>query len=383
MFGTNGLIKSLTKTVLEKLLQEEMNDHLGYKKHNVDGYKTGNSRNGSSSKTIISNHGDIDLEIPRDRNGEFEPIAVPKNKRRLGKIEDSIIALYAKGMSTRDICDYLEEFYQVSMSPQFISNVTNSICDLIIEWQNRPLEKLYPIVFLDGICYKVRQDGRIVTKTAYTCLGIDLLGNKDLLGIWIGDAESSKFWMNILNELRNRGVDDILITCVDGLTCFSEAINTVFPNTLIQKCIVHQIRNSLKFVAQKHYKEFSQDLKNIYNAPTEQLARFELDNLDKKWGSKYSAAIDKWKRNWNELPAFYSFPPELKNIIYTTNSVEALHRQFRKVTKTVFPNDEALTKIIYLAFKDISKKWTIQCRNWGLIVNLVFIIIDKRIPDFL
>lgn len=385
LFGTEGLIKNLTKTVLEKLLKEEMDEHLGYKKKDPSGNKSGNSRNGSSSKTVISNHGDIQLDIPRDRNAEFEPIAVPKHKRRLGKIEDAIISLYAKGMTTRDIRDYLEEIYGIDMSPQFISNVTDNIMDLVKEWQYRPLDLVYPIVFLDAIHYNVRQDGKVLSKAAYTCLGINLSGNKDLLGIWIGNAESSKFWLNILNELKQRGVKDILIACVDGLTGFSDAISAVFPETLIQKCIIHQIRNSLKYVAQKHHKDFTQDLKYVYNAPTQDAARIELDILDQKWGKSYSAAIDKWKKNWNELTTFYSFPPELKSVIYTTNAVEALHRQFRKVTKTksVFPNDEALTKSLFLAFRDVSKKWTVQGRNWGLIVNQLSIIFDKRITDFL
>jgi len=384
MFGPDGIIKGLTKMLLEKLLQEEMDEHLGYKKHNVTGYGTGNSRNGSSSKTLIGNSGKIQVDMPRDRNGEFEPVVVPKDKRRLGKIEDAIISLYAKGMTTGDIKEYLDEIYGIDMSRQFVSTVTDNVMNFVKEWQSRPLEAIYPIVFLDAIHFNVRQDGKVQSKAAYTCLGININGYKDLLGIWIGNAESAKFWLNILNELKQRGLKDILITSVDGLTGFSEAIKTVFPETYVQKCIVHQIRNSLKCVAQKHHKDFAKDLKNIYNAPTQDAAGLELDILDKKWGKSYSAAIDKWRRNWTELTTFYSFPPELKTIIYTTNSVEALHRQFRKVTKTrtIFPSDEALTKALYLAFRDISKKWTTQIRNWGLILNQLSIIFSDRLNDY-
>jgi putative transposase len=385
LMGKNGAIKKLLKNALEQMLETEMTEHLGYEKHSSEGNNTGNSRNGSSLKEVLSSQGEIDISIPRDRNGSFDPIVIGKYQKTIGDLEDKVISMYAKGMTTRDIQAHIEDIYGLQLSPTSISNITDKISNMIKQWQARPLSDIYPIVFLDAIHFKVKEEGRYISKAAYTCLAVDLNGYKDLLGIWIGEAESAKFWMNILNELRNRGLKDILISCVDGLTGFKEAITTVFPETAVQKCIVHQIRNSFKYIASKDQKEFMKELKPVYNSSTEQSALYELDKLELKWGKKYPIVIKSWKANWNELATFFRFPQEIRTMIYTTNAVEGLHRQFRKVTKskTLFPNDEALTKILFLAFRDISKKWTMPIRNWSFIISQFSIIFDERLKPFI
>ncbi|HEX2866973.1 MAG TPA: IS256 family transposase [Ignavibacteriales bacterium] len=384
LMGRDGAIKKLLKNSLEQLLESEMTEHLGYEKHSAEGDNSGNSRNGKNRKSLRSSQGEIELEVPRDRNGEFTPIAVPRHQRTLGDLEDRIISMYAKGISTRDIRSHLEEIYGIRLSPESISNITESIVAIVKEWQMRPLDSVYPIVFLDAIHYKVREDGRVLTKAAYTCLAIDINGHKDMLGIWIGEAESAKFWMNVLNELRNRGVKDILIACVDGLTGFTDAIQAVFPETLVQKCVVHQVRNSLKFVANKNMKEVVQDLKMIYRATEEKSALYELDRFEEKWGKKYPVVVKQWRDNWTGLRTFFEFPQEIRTLIYTTNAVEALHRQLRKVTKakTQFPSDEALTKMIYLAYKGISKKWTMPVRNWALVISQFALTFPERLKAY-
>lgn len=384
LMGKDGVIKKLIKRSLEQVLEAEMKEHLGYEKHSPSGNNSGNSRNGRSIKKLKTDEGEMQIEIPRDRNGEFEPIIVPKHQRLLGDLENKIISMYAKGMSTRDIQTHIEEIYGLKLSAASVSNITDSIIAIVKEWQARPLEEIYPIVFLDAIHFKVREDGKVVSKAAYTCLGVDLQGHKDLLGIWIGEAESSKFWLNILNEMRNRGVKDILIACVDGLKGFVEAIESIFPETIVQKCIIHQIRYSLNYVASKDHKEFMTDLKNVYKAPTKDNAAFELTKLDEKWGKKYPLPLKSWKSNWENLTTYFDFPQEIRTLIYTTNAVEALHRQFRKVTKakTLFPNDEALTKMLFLAFEGISKKWTTSLQNWSFIISQLSIIFENRIKNY-
>ena len=293
--------------------------------------------------------------------------------------------MYAKGVTVRDIQNHIEDIYGFQISATSISNITDKIINLAREWQCRPLNELYTIVFLDAIHFKVKEEGKYINKAGYSCLGIDLQGYKDLLGIWIGEAESAKFWMNILNELRNRGVKDILICCVDGLSGFKEAISAVFPETMIQKCVIHQIRNSLKYLASKDKKEFIKELKLVYNSPTEENALYELDRLELKWEKKYPIVINSWRVNWPELSTFFQFPQEIRTIIYTTNAVEGLHRQFRKVTKSksLFPNDEALTKMLFLAYKDISKKWRLPLKNWAFVISQFSIIFDKRLKPFI
>jgi putative transposase len=385
LMGKNGAIKKLLKNSLEQMLHSEMTEHLGYEKHSLEGNNSGNSRNGVSSKSLKTDQGEIDISIPRDRKGKFDPIVIGKYQKTIGDLEDKVISMYAKGMTTRDIESHIEDIYGLELSATSISNITNSIIPVVKEWQSRPLDPVYPIVFLDAVHFKVKEDSRIVTKAAYTCLGIDLQGQKDMFGIWIGQAESAKFWMSVLTELRNRGVKDILIVCVDGLKGFTEAIESVFPNTSVQKCVIHQIRNSFKYIASKDQKTFMKDLKPVYTSSTEESALLELDNLDKKWGTKYPIVINSWKENWQYLSTYFQYPQEIRTMIYTTNAVEALHRQFRKVTKakTLFPNDEALSKMIYLAFRDISKKWTMPVRNWAFVISHLSVMFNDRIKNYI
>lgn len=385
LLGKHGVIKNLVRGLSEQILQAELTHHLGYEKHAAEGQNSGNSRNGNSSKTVQSDFGDIDLKIPRDRNGEFEPKLVPKHKRHIGKIDEIIISLYAKGLTTRDIKEHLEELYGLDVSPTFISGITERIRETAIEWQSRPLESLYVIIYLDAIFYKIREDSKVISKAAYTCLGIDKNGHKDLLGIWVDQSEGANFWLSVLTDLRNRGVEDILIACVDGLKGFPEAIQAVFPQTEVQQCIIHQIRNSLRYIASKNQKEFIKDLKAIYQSPTLENAELELDRLDEKWGKKYPVVLSSWKNNWQNLSVYFKYPEELRRLIYTTNIVEGLHRQMRKVTKTksLFPHDDALKKMLFLAYLDIKKKWVMPIPNWALIISHLSVIFKSRLKlDF-
>jgi putative transposase len=381
LLGKDGAIKKLIKNAVEQMLQFEMTEHLGYEKYAPEGRNTGNSRNGVSPKNLKSDFGKIEIEVPRDRNGEFDPTVVKKNQTDLGFLDEKIISMYARGMTVRDIQAHLQDIYGIEVSPTFISKVTEKILSLVEEWQARPLSEVYPIIFLDAIHYKVRDNGRVVSKAAYTCLGIDQNGMKDFLGLWIGESEGSNFWLSVLTELKNRGVRDILIACVDGLKGFPEAITTVFPGAEVQLCIIHQIRNSLRYIASKNQKEFMTDLKKVYTAPTEAKAEHELNGLADKWGQKYPLVINSWKRNWPNLSTYYKYPPEIRTIIYTTNAVENLHRQFRKVTKTrsAFPHDDALRKLVYLAYRDVSKKWTMPLRNWSTIISHLSLFFEGRL----
>ena len=371
LMGKNGAIKKLLKSSLENLLETELTEHLGYEKNSPEGNNSGNNRNGKTNKSIKTDEGQIELTIPRDRNSTFDPVVVKKYEKTLGPIENKIISMYSKGMTTRDIQSHVEEIYGLEVSPTTISNITESIVVHAKEWQNRPLAEIYPIVFFDAIHYKVREDGKVVSKAAYTCLALDIEGKKDMLGIWVGEAEGANYWLGIMTELRNRGVKDILIAAVDGLKGFPEAIESVFPNCEVQQCVIHQIRNTIKYVGSKNQKEFMKDLKLIYQAPTEEAGLLELENLDRKWGEKYPYPIKSWRNNWDNLSVFFKYPTEIRKMIYTTNAVENLHRQFRKVTKnrSLFPNDDALVKMLYLAYKDIVKKWTMPVRNWSLIFS--------------
>lgn len=385
LMGANGAIKKLLKNAIEGMLDAELTDELGYEKHSSVGKNTGNSRNGKSRKTLKNENGEIDISIPRDRNGSFDPVIVKKYERTLGPIEDKIISMYAKGMTTRDIQSHIEEIYGIEVSPTFVSNVTEKIVHIATQWQNRPLDEIYPVVFFDAIHFKVRDEGRVITKAAYTCLGIDINGHKDLLGLWVSPAEGANFWVGVITELRNRGVDHILIACIDGLKGFPDAINTVFPDTEIQLCVIHVIRNTLKYIASKDKKAFMLDLKNVYKAPTEELALENLKLLNEKWSKKYSLALKIWDNNWTNIATFFKYPEEIRTLIYTTNAVEALHRQFRKVTKpkSLFPNDDALKKMLYLAYKDISKKWTMPVRNWAFIISQFSVLFKEKIAKFL
>lgn len=367
-------LKELFKDVLQEALEAELDETLGYGKHEVSG-KT-NSRNGYSKKTIKTELGEIPLNIPRDRNGEFEPQIVPKHQRNINGIEDKVLSLYSKGMTTRDISEQIKELYDVEISAETVSNITNRILPLVSEWQNRPLEKTYSFIFMDAIHYKVREDKRVVVKAAYVVIGVDLDGNKEVLGIWIGANESSKFWLSVLNDLKNRGVQDVLIFCVDGLNGFKEAIGATFPFAKIQRCIIHQIRSSMKYVPYKDKKAFVTDLKTIYTAVTESEAMENLIDVKEKWVNKYPNAIKSWEDNWDNLSTFFEFSPHIRKIIYTTNVIESLNSQFRKVTKTklIFPTDESLLKMLYLATERVHAKWTRSYSNWDLVINELKII---------
>ncbi|MEK8129434.1 IS256 family transposase [Paenibacillus filicis] len=378
-------LKDLFAETLQEMLEAEMDTHLGYAKHDVQNKKTSNSRNGKSKKQITSEYGEQEITVPRDRLSEFEPIVVKKHQSSVTGIEDQIIALYAKGVSTREIQGHLQQLYGIDVSPTMISNVTNKIIPLIKEWQNRPLQGVYAVVFLDAIHFKVKQDGAIVNKAAYMVIGIDLDGNKDVLGMWIGENESAKFWLSVLNDLKNRGVQDILITCVDNLTGFSQAITASYSKTEIQKCMIHQIRNSTRYVSYKDLKKVTADLKPIYKAATEEMALVELDRFEEAWGAKYPLIIRSWRSNWDELATFFKYPPELRKLIYTTNMIESYHRQLRKVTKgkSIFPSDEALLKMLYLVTMDVTRKWTGRVQNWGQMLLQLSVFFPERIGQHL
>lgn len=375
------MLKDLLGDTLQGMLEGEMEDELGYSKYDYANKDTDNSRNGYSKKNVVSSMGEIGLDIPRDRKGEFEPQIVKKNQTDISNIEDQVLSMYAKGMTTRDISDHLKTVYGVDASAEMISKMTDRILPIAKEWQNRPLDRKYAIIFMDAIHYNVRQDNAIVKKAVYVAIGIKLNGSKEVLGMWVGGNESAKYWLGVLNEIKNRGVEDIMIVSVDGLTGFGDAIHAVFPQTEIQRCIVHQIRYSTKFISYKDIKPFMADLKCVYQATTEEIALQELDSLENKWGGKYPNSIASWRNNWPQLSTYFKYPPELRKIIYTTNSIENFNRQLRKVTKskTIFPTDDALFKMLYLSMVDITKKWKGRPWDWGKILEQLCIYFDGRI----
>ena len=377
-------LKDSFKDILQEMLEAEMDVHLGYSKGEKPPANSDNTRNGYSSKTVRSELGPVELNIPRDRKGEYNPKIVPKYSRDVSGIEEKVISLYAKGMSTRDIHEQIKELYGVEVSAELVSKITERIVPEIKEWQNRPLEKVYPFIFMDAIHYKVRDEGQVNKRAAYVVVGIDLEGYKDILGIWIGDNESAKFWLGVLNDLRNRGVEDVLIFCVDGLTGLEEAIEAVYPKAEVQRCIIHQLRNSFKYVSYKDLKEFTKDFKSVYTAPNEEAALERLYELKEKWGKEYPYAFRSWENNWDVISPFFKYPPEIRKIMYTTNIIEGLHRQFRKVTKTksVFPSDGALEKMLYLASINVMKKWTQRYHNWDQVLNQLLIMYGSRIEDY-
>ena len=374
-------LKDLHAQVLEQMLQGEMDAHLGYEKHSPDGNNSGNSRNGSFPKKIQTEHGESIIHIPRDRKSDFEPIVVPKHESRGLSIENLVISLYAKGMSVSDIEDELSDIYDITLSTSSISIITNKVTQAALEWQNRPLDKLYMVVWMDGIVFKVREAGKIINKTVYLCVGLNNRGYKDVLGMWIGKTESSSFWMSVLTDLKARGVEDILVTVTDNLNGFTETIKSVFPQSTTQICVVHQIRNSCKYVVWKDMKEFTADMKEIYTSVNREQAASALSHFEQKWGSKYRHAVQSWHRNWDDLTAFFDFPVEIRTIIYTTNLIENLNGKIRKYTKTKmsFPTDDALRKSVWLALQEIEKKWTMPIRNWGLVMNQFLTIFENRI----
>lgn len=374
-------LKDMFKEVLQEALEAEMEEELGYSKYDYKTQDKTNYRNGYSKKKVKSDAGLIELEIPRDRNSEFEPQIVPKHSRDISSIEDKILAMYAKGMSTRDINSYINDIYGLEVSAEMVSKITDKILPVVKEWQNRPLEDLYTFVFMDAIHYKVKDNGQIVNKAAYIVLGINKDGIKDVLGIWIGENETSKFWLSVLNDLKNRGVKDVLIFSTDGLPGFKEAIKGTYPNAEVQRCIIHQIRNTIKYVSYKDVKAFVNDLKLIYTAPNEQTGYENLQEVKRKWGHKYPYSLKSWDENWDVLSPFFKYPEEIRKIMYTTNAIESLNRQYRKVTKgkAIFSTDDALLKSLYLATIDITKKWTMRHRDWNIIINQLTILFENRI----
>lgn len=375
----SNFAKELVAPTLQAMLDAEMDDHLGYDRH-ARRSEGSNYRNGHSQKTIKGNFGEARIDIPRDRNSSFTPIAVKKYETVESDLEEKIISMYAKGMSTRDINSHMQEIYGVSISADKVSSITDQILPLVTEWQNRPLNHTYVITYLDGIHFKIRDEGKILSKCAYIILGITDAGHKEILGIWVGESEGSKFWLRVLNEIHNRGVRQLLICCIDGLKGFSEAISAVYPEAEIQKCIVHQIRNTTKYISHKEKKRFCSDLRTIYTAPSEESGFEALQSVKAKW-SKYSVYLESWEKNWSELSTFFMYPESVRKLIYTTNPIESLNRQFRKVTKTtsVFPHEQSLRKLLWLAQKDITKKWSMPVHNWGEIISQILIFFPGKI----
>jgi len=383
--GQDGLIKQLTGRILQRALEAEMTEHLGYVKNSNDGDNSGNSRNGHTDKTVLLENQSVTIEVPRDRNSTFEPVIVPKHEKRVPLFNDQIISMYSFGMSDKDIKSHLEKIYNVDVSPDLISRVTNAVLDEVREWQNRPLEKSYPILYLDALRVRGREDGKSCMKSVYIALAVDFEGKKGVLGLWIAENEGAKFWMGVLTELKNRGVQDILIACMDGLTGFPEAVRSVYPDTRVQLCIVHMVRNSTKFVSYKDLKKVCADLKTIYSANSEEAGRDALEDFGKKWNGKYPAIYQSWQRHWEDLNEFFKYPPEIRRAIYTTNAVESLNYQLRKVTKnkSTFFTDDAILKILYLAIRNACKKWTMPIKEWGQAINQFAIEFGKERVPFL
>jgi len=366
--GPNGVMQEMFKSTIERILKAEQEAHLGYPPHSETGKNTGNNRNGYSSKKLKTSHGTVDIDVPRDRNGEFDPKILKKNQTFDPVLEKQILGMYARGVTTRDIQTQLKEVYGTDISPSYVSKVTDHILDGVYEWQQRPLETTYAVVFLDAIHFKIRHEGKVNSRASYTCMGIDLEGNIDVLGMWISENEGAHFWQTVLNDLKERGVKDILIACVDGLKGFPEAIEAIFPKTQVQLCVVHQIRTALRYTGSKYHKELIKDMKLIYNASTLENAEKSLENFEEKWSKNATAAVASWKNNWACLSTFFDFPQEIRKIIYTTNAVESLHRQFRKVTKAKgsFPTDESVKKMLYLAVKGLKVK---KKNNWATMLG--------------
>lgn len=381
LFGEGGLVKALTARILNKALEAEMDNHLGYQKNSSAGDNSGNSRNGYSSKKVLTRDQEVELDIPRDRNGDFTPVIVPKYEKRLPIFNEQIIALYSSGMTVRDIQAHLQDIYGVEVSPELVSRVTDSIHTEVREWRNRPLDPVYPIVYLDALRVNSRESGKNQNKALYIALGVNMEGRKEVLGFYISETEGAKFWMGVLTDLKNRGVEDIFIACMDGLTGFPDAVRAVFPQTRIQLCIVHMVRNSTKFVSYKDLKAVCRDLKKIYTASTEEEALLSLDDFGKAWNSKYSMIQKSWLDHWDDLSEFFSYPEEIRRVIYTTNAIESLNFSLRKVTKNraAFPTDESIYKIMYLAINKASKKWTMPIRNWGVALNQFSIMFEGRV----
>ena len=378
----NSIMRDMMSVLLEGVLDEELNEELGYSKYDYRNKETDNSRNGHSRKTMRTSYGDMDIAIPRDRKGEYEPQLIPKYQNTVTQdMEEKIISMYAKGMTTGDIEAHLKELYDLDISDSTISRITDKIMPLVKEWQERPLQEIYAVVYMDAIHYHVRSEGRIVKRAVYIALGIDMDGKKDVIGMYVGENEGAKFWLSIINGLKNRGVQDILIACVDGLNGFPQAIEAVYPKTEIQQCIIHQIRNTTNYVSYKDLKKLMADLKMVYAAPAEAAALEELESFGEKWNSKYPKIYKSWSERWATLSTYFKYPNEVRKLIYTTNAIEGFNRQLRKVTKskTVFPSDDSLLKMLYLATMDITKKWTGRRRDWSQIRAQLEIYFEERL----
>lgn len=375
----SNFLKQIQKRGLEKILEGELDGHLDYEKHQKSA--SGNTRNGYSEKKIKSSYGEDTIKVPRDRNGSFNPMIVPKRQNIVDGIENVIVSLYAKGMSNSDIEEQISEVYNFDVSTTTISRITDRITNDIVAWQNRPLEPVYLIVWMDGIVFKVRENSKVINKTIYIAVGLRRDGRKEVLGLWLGKNESAAFWMSVLTDMKARGLEDILITATDNLNGFTDTIRNVFPQSKTQICVVHQIRNACRYVVWKDKRDFTKDMKFIYDAPTKQAAEAALEDFAQKWNSKYSYAIKSWRENWEDLTVFYEFPLEIRKIIYTTNLIENLNGKIRKYTKNKlsFPTDEAVTKSVYLALREATKKWTMPIRNWGVILNQFLIIFEERV----
>ena len=380
-----SLLKDSFKDILQELMEAELDASLGYERNHKGDVPTSNKRNGHSPKTVKSQYGEFQIDVPRDRDGEFEPKLIPKYQRDVSGIEEKVISLYAKGMSTGDIHDQIQELYGMEMSAEMVSKITDRILPEIKEWQPRPLNPVYPFVFMDCIHYKVREDGRILSRAAYIVLGITADGYKDILSITVGANETSKFWPGMLNGLKNRGVEDVLFFCVDGPAGFKDAINAACPDAQIQRCVIHMLRNSFKYVNYSGLKRFSSDFKSVYNAPNEAAALSELENVREKWGRKYPCAVSNRENNWGDVSSFFQFSDDIRRIMYTTNIIEGLNRQYRKVTKTksVFPSDTALEKMLCLASGNVVRKWTQRYRNWDQVLNQLIVLYGERLTRYL
>lgn len=383
ILGEHGLLKQLTKRMVERALEAEMSDHLGYEAYAPEGRGTGNSRNGKTKKTVQSDAGQFEIEVPRDREGSFEPQLVRKRQRRLDGFDDKVLALYARGLSTREIQAQLEELYGVEVSPALISNVTDAVYEEVRAWQSRPLAAVYPILYFDALYVKSREDGPVKNKAVYLALGINLEGEKELLGLWMNETEGAKFWLSVFNDLKSRGVEDCFIACVDGLKGLPEAIEAVFPKTQVQLCIVHKVRGSLKYVPWKERKAVAADLRAIYGATTLLEAEQALERFSERWDDKYPAITPSWRADWQRLTVFFDYPPEVRKVVYTTNAIESLNYSMRKVLKNrgAFPNDESIMKLMFMGLKNVARKWTRPIRDWKAALNQFIILYGDRVPN--
>ena len=383
LFGKDGVIKDLSKQLMERMLQGELTHHLGYEKHAVEGHNTGNSRNGKGKKTVKTGSGEIEIDVPRDRKGEFQPILIEKRQSRLKELDDQVLSLYSRGMTVRDIQEHISELYGTAISPDLISTITDAVMGEVTEWRNRPLDNLYPIVFIDGFVVKGRLDSVVCNRTVYVIYGITLEGQKEVLGLYLGEAEGAKFWLYVLTELKNRGLEDILILCADGLKGLPEAVEATFPNAIFQTCIVHMTRHSLNYVPYNDKKAVALDLKKIYQSSTVELALEALDEFEITWGDKYPAIVKSWRNNWEKITPFLQFPKQIRKVIYTTNIVESLNNTLRKSVRNRghFSTEDGIMKVLYLAIRGVSKKWSMPIRDWKQALNHFAIMFSDRFPE--